>query len=194
MRNWITEYRVDISYSSRFEALEDTYIRIAKGENEGGQKEAIFKMPKMAQQLLENFMTVRNAGLLLQKTTMDQNGKCSVMDPNTNRPLIAGDGAIPQINRFAGKYNYSKFSISVLNRAISSLVEKAKKPTGNTFAFICNEPLYRNINETLAQYLNNFRTLNNHMTSPAKDSTYKVGATYSAYEFTGKIKYCPLAA
>ena len=50
---------------------------------------------------------------------------------HTGRPLIAGDGAIPQINRFAGMYSYSKLSINVFNKALMAMSQKSANPTGN---------------------------------------------------------------
>src|SRR5574344_1875099 len=88
-RNWITEHRVDISYSERYALMEDTFVKIAKGDNAGDYKEAIFKMPKVNQLLLDSFMEVRNNSLLWAKSTMDINGKGTVRDPHTGRPLIA---------------------------------------------------------------------------------------------------------
>lgn len=54
--------------------MEDVFLKVANGEDTGAYKEAIFKMPKIKQQLLESFMDVRNNSLLLQKGTMDVNG------------------------------------------------------------------------------------------------------------------------
>jgi hypothetical protein len=95
-RNWITEHRVDIDYSSRYALLEDTFVKIANDEDGRAYKEVIFKMPKIKQQLLDSFMEARNNGMLLQKGTMDANGKSTIQD-RQGRPIIAGDGAIPQI-------------------------------------------------------------------------------------------------
>ena len=64
-------------------------------------------MPKIKQQLLDSFMEARNNSMLLAKGTMDANGKSTIQD-RQGRDIIAGDGAIPQINRFAGMYNYAK--------------------------------------------------------------------------------------
>ena len=84
-RNWITEHRVDISYSSRYAAMEDTFVKIANGEGGGDYKEVIFKMPKIEQVLLNSFMEARNNSLLFAKTTMDENGKCTVSETTTDK-------------------------------------------------------------------------------------------------------------
>ena len=38
---------------------------------------------------------------------------------------------IPQVERFASKYAYSKLTVAVLNTVIAMLNEKAENPTGN---------------------------------------------------------------
>ena len=48
-RNWITEHRVDVDYSSRWKAHEEAFVKIANGEGGGDYREAIFKMPKIKQ-------------------------------------------------------------------------------------------------------------------------------------------------
>ena len=52
---------------------------------------------------------------------------------HTGRPLIAGDGCLPQINRFAGMYSYAKMSISVFNKAILAMTQKSERPQGNEY-------------------------------------------------------------
>lgn len=74
-----TEHRNDISYSARYAQLEDQFIKIAQGEGTGEMKEKIFKLNKMEKDLLDNFQTVKNNALLWQKTTMDVNGKSTVL-------------------------------------------------------------------------------------------------------------------
>jgi len=90
-RNWLTESRVDVEYSSRFKALEDQFIKISNGEGNGELKEKLFKLNKAEKDLLENFIHVKNNALLWSKTTMDANGKATVLTED-GRPLISGDG------------------------------------------------------------------------------------------------------
>ena len=185
-RNWITEHRVDISYSSRYAAMEDTFVKIANGEGGGDYKEVIFKMPKVEQVLLNSFMEARNNSLLFAKTTMDENGKCTVHDPHTGRPLIAGDGAIPQINRFAGMYAYSKLSVAAFNKAIMAMSQKSANPTGNQYIFICNERCYADVQVVLAQHLLQFKYITDaKVYSQADGGKISVGAEYQGYNFLG---------
>lgn len=45
--------------------------------------------------------------------------------------IYIGDGLIPQVERFAGKYVYNRLSIKVFNAAMAEMVQKATAPTGN---------------------------------------------------------------
>ena len=94
-------------------------------------------MDKKEKVLLDNFLYVRNNGLLFNKCNVDLNGKPTIVDPDTNRPIYIGDGIIPQVERFASKYAYSKLTVDVLNTALSMLNAKATHPTDNKYIFIC---------------------------------------------------------
>lgn len=184
-RQFITQHRCDITASERYLAMEDKFVKIANGENDPTRKQAIFKMPGMKKLLLDNFMDARNSSLLWQKSTMDVNGKSTVSD-RQGRPLIAGDGIIPQIHRFSSKYNYTgHLTVNAFNVAIQTMSEKAAEPTGNTYAFICNEIIYRDVQTTLATYLQQFKVLNSYIYSKSNDGKVQVGATYTSYEFAG---------
>lgn len=67
--------------------MEDQFIKIAKGEDNGELKEQIFKLNKMEKDLLTNFQTVKNNHLLWGKTTMDVNGKSTVLTED-GRPKL----------------------------------------------------------------------------------------------------------
>jgi hypothetical protein len=183
-RNWITEHRVDLNYSARYAALEDVFVKVSKNENGGDYKEAIFKMSGGNKLLLDNFMEAKNNGMLLQKGTMDANGKSTIIDAQ-GRPVIAGDGAIPQLNRFAGMYNYAKLSVAVFNKAMTTLAQKAEKPQGNTFMFICNELCYAQVQIVLAEYLNQFKIIAPVIYSQSAKGEVEVGTEYVGYNFLG---------
>lgn len=59
------------------------------------------------------------------------NGKPTIVDPDTNRPIYIGDGIIPQVERFASKYAFNKLTIQVFNTVLSTMNQKATNPTGN---------------------------------------------------------------
>lgn len=133
-KGYISEIRVDIDASSRYEALEKTFIKLSKGSNEAGWQSKVFEWPDKKRVLLDNFMGARNNGMLWQHTTMDENGKATITD-RQGRPIVAGDGLIPQINRFASKFAYSKMTASLLNDIVLNLSRKCKSVTGNTLIY-----------------------------------------------------------
>lgn len=63
-RQWITEHRNDIAYSSRYAQMEDQFIKISQGDGAGELKEKIFKLNKMEKDLFDGFQTVKNNHLL----------------------------------------------------------------------------------------------------------------------------------
>ena len=75
-RGYITTFRNDVSYSSLYAAMENTFISIAEGKNQGCLTETIYKMDKKEKELLDNFMLSRNQGL--------NNRSCKIL-------LIAGN-------------------------------------------------------------------------------------------------------
>lgn len=87
-RNFITLHRCDVSFSAQFAALEDVFIQIGEGKD---KNETIYKMKKKEQELLDTFMYVRNNGCLFSKNNHDANGRCTVFDPQTQRPIPMGE-------------------------------------------------------------------------------------------------------
>lgn len=92
-------------------------------------------MPGRKKLLLDNFMEARNNSLMWQKSTMDENGRCTLQD-RQGRDLVAGDGVMAQYMRYASKYSYSKLSMNVMNEAMSTLSQKCDSSTGNTLGII----------------------------------------------------------
>lgn len=62
-RNYITTFRVDESSSSLYNAMEDTFVSVSKGEGNGKMQETVFHMDKKEKVLLDNFLYVKNNGL-----------------------------------------------------------------------------------------------------------------------------------
>lgn len=190
-RNWITEHRNDISYSSRYAIMEDQFIKVAQGEGNGKAKEVIFKLNKMEKDLLDNFQTVKNNHQLWGKTTMDKNGKATVQTQD-GRPLIAGDGVIPQIERFASKYKYANINVGVINKVLSQMNQKAYNSTGNHYTFAVNDILWSDVNTILADWLKSWGSTPTLLYSKdegnfVKANAVKVGATFVSYEVAGNI-------
>ena len=190
-RGYITTHRVDVSYSALFAAMEDTFISIAEGKDNGSLKETLYKMNKKEKDLLLSFLEVRNSGLLFNKTNVDKNGKSTIVDPDTQRPIYIGDGIIPQVERYASKYVYNDFTISVFQAAMAAMAEKAEQPTGNSWVFICNERMWSQVQNVLGEYLSRFKPATAYMYSKAANGYLNVGATFQAYEFGGE-QYCLL--
>ena len=182
-RNYITTHRVDDSYSALFAAHENTFISIAEGKDQGNLTETIYKMDKKEKTLLDNFLYVRNNGLLFNKCNVDVNGKPTICDPDTGRPIYIGDGVIPQVERFASKYAFAKLTLEVFHTVLATLNEKATNPTGNRYMFICNERMWNLIQQVLGDYLAKFRTQGTYLWSKAANSYIKVGATFDSYEY-----------
>jgi hypothetical protein len=168
-----------------YASMENVFVSIAKGEGNGNMKESLFKMTKAEQVVLESFLQARNNALLFGKCNFDKNGKCTVFEPDSGRPIPMGDGIIAQIERFASRYVFSKLSVNVFNTAINQMVEKTAKTTGNSIVFLCNQKMWQMVNDTLREYLRDWKTNGTFLYSKAAGGDVKVGATYSSYEYAG---------
>lgn len=140
-RGYISTHRNDASYSALYAAYEDTFIKITETDR-NGKKETIYRMDKLEKNLLENFLTARNQGLLFQKSNIDKDGKPTIYEPDTGRPIIISDGVIPQCEAFCSKIAYNQLGLMQLQEAISQLNEKAEDATGNSYVFLCNEKFW----------------------------------------------------
>lgn len=184
-RNYIQTFRVDVSYSAEFAATEDVFVQIASGKDTKSLSPVVYKMDKKEKQLLENFLYVRDNGIMFNRTNMDKNGKATIQDPNTQRPIIITDGVLPQVERFCGKYVFNKLTINVFQKALSDMVSKADNPTGNKFLFIVNEQMWNEVNSVLSEYLSRFKPASTYMYSASKGGYIKVGNTFNGYEIAG---------
>lgn len=100
--------------------------------------------------------------------------------------IYIGDGIIPQIERFASKYAFGKLTVDVFQTVISMLNEKAEKPTGNKYMFICNERMWSLVQTTLGSFLFQFRNESgSYMWSKKAEDYLSVGATFNSYIFGG---------
>lgn len=185
LRNWITEIRVDTDASSRYVAMEDTFIKVTK-EDINGNKNYLFKMPARQKLAIDTFHEAQNNLMMWGKSTMDENGKCTLHD-RTGRELIAGDGLIAQIERYASTYNYARFSTNVLTEAITELAQKCEESTGNTFAFLCNDILFADLQRVCAEFLKNHSVDQQFMYSSYEKDRIKVGKTFGAFEWMNNI-------
>lgn len=184
-RGYITTHRVDDSYTALYKPMEQTFIKIGQGDGNGDMKETIYKMDTTEKNLLKNFLEVRNNGLLFNRTNVDKNGKPTISDPDTGRPIYIGDGIIPQVERFASKYVYNKLTVNAFTTAISMMNEKSENPTGNKYVFICNEKMWNDIQTCLSEWLARFKTCGTYLWSKKANDYVNVGATFNSYEIGG---------
>ena len=121
---------------------------------------------------------------------MDANGKSTVLTDD-GRPLIAGDGLIPQIERFASKFKFAKLNVNVINTVMDQMSQKAVTPTGNHYTFIVNDRLWGQINTTLGDWLKLWGSTPTMIYSKGTnsfvkaDNPLKVGGTFVSYEIAG---------
>ena len=184
-RGYISTHRNDASYSALYAAYEDTFIKIAE-DNRDGKKETIYRMDKLEKNLLDNFLTARNQGLLFSKSNVGPDGKPTIVDPDTNRPIYISDGMIPQCEAFCSKYAYNKLSINTLQTIMSMLNEKANDATGNHYVFLCNERFWQDLYKTLGEYLAQFHTDGTYLWSMKANDYVSVGAKgFDSYNYAG---------
>lgn len=184
-RNYMTTFRCDTSWSSLYALQEDVFMKIAD-DKDTSKGEQWYKMKKKERELLDTFMYAVNTGLLCNKGNIDANGKATIQDPDTGRPIYIGEGLIPQIEAYASKFVYNdKPTLQIFNHIMNTMSEKAQSDTGNHFVIMCNSKLWQDINLVLGEYLANFHTDGTYMYSKAKDGYVKVGNTFSTYEYAG---------
>ena len=104
----------------------------------------------------------------------------------TGRPIIIGDGIIPQVERFASKYAFSKLTVNVFHTVLAMMNEKAEQPTGNHYIFICNERMWFLVQQNLGEYLAQFHTDGTYLYSLKANGYVEVGAkAFDTYNFGG---------
>jgi hypothetical protein len=188
MRNYITTIRVQDTYSAKYALMEDTFIKIGEGKDQGCLTETIYRLEPMKKNLIDNFLYARENMMLLAKGTMGVDGKSTLADRASGRPIEVGDGVIPQIERFASKFSANKVTINTFRQIISTMVEKAEQPTGNHFCFVINEKMWAIVQNVLGEYLANRRTDGAYLWSKGGQGKYiKVGATFDSYEWGGNV-------
>ena len=85
--------------------MENVFIKVAEGKDQGSMTETIYKMDTVQKNLLNTFLEGRNNALLFSKGNIDENGKATIVDPQTNRPSIYGSytsNSILKISLIAG--------------------------------------------------------------------------------------------
>lgn len=187
-RNYMTTFRCDASWSSLYAIQEKVFMSIVDDKDKS-KTEGVYQMLKKEKELLDTFMYAMNTGLAFNKTNVDVNGKPTIFDPETNRPIYIGQGLIPQIEEASNKYVYGKLNVNIFNQIMQDMSDKAQSDTGNHWIFIVNRKLWQDVQNTLGTWLAQYRT--NGMYLYSKDANkgeggyVKVGATYDTYIFAG---------
>ena len=100
--------------------------------------------------------------------------------------IYIGDGIIPQCEYFASKYAFGKLTVNVFQTVMAMMTERSEKPTGNHYAFICNERMWFLVQQNLNDYLFKWKSQNGtYMWSKGANDYVKVGATFDTYSFGG---------
>lgn len=162
--------------------METTFIGISKGDDKNPQ---YYQMNAAEKDCLDSYMEARNNALLWGKTNLDKNMKPTAYDPETGRPIIAGDGIIAQIERFATKFMFSKLNVAWFKKALMAMVQKSDNATGNTFSFICNSLMWNDVQNVLDAWLKDYATDGSYVYSKGENGYVNVGATYQSYTFGG---------
>ena len=184
-RNWITTFRTDVDYSALYAAHEDVFINVGQGKDKSSLKNTVYKMNKKEKDCLENFLFARNNGMLTNRSNIDVNGKPTISDPETGRPIYIGDGIIPQIEKYASKIGYNKLSEQIFIQSLALMNEKAENPTGNKYMFMCNEAMWNHLQFTLRDMLPRMTPTGTYFWSQKANDYVKVGNTFDSYEFGG---------
>ena len=183
-RVWMTEHRSDQEFTSRYKANEDKFVYLNNTDTK--KTENIFKYPGAEQTAFESLQMAKNNNLLWGKTTMDKNGNCTVHLPD-GRPLMAGDGAIPQIERYCDQSVYAthNLTLNTLNTMLNTMSTKARNLTGNTYVFIINAILWNDLQHIMEMYARDWKMVPAAIFSQKVDGMVALGATYNAYEHAG---------
>lgn len=98
---------------------------------------------------------------------------------------------IPQVEAYASKYAYNKLTINVLKTILQGLNEKATKPTGNSYTFICNEKAWYDLQDVFDAYLAQYHTDGTYLWSMKANDYVSVGAKgFESFNYGGE--YCLL--
>lgn len=115
--------------------MEDQFIQIATKD-----KEFTYKLTGAEKVCLDSFMAARNNKLLFSKGNVNVDGKTTLHD-EIGRPLVATEGLIPQLERFATKFVFNKLTTRIWESAMAEMSAKADNALGNTWAFVVNSKM-----------------------------------------------------
>ena len=180
MRTYIGTTRTDIDYSAKYAAMEDQFIKIATDD----KKEFTYKMTGAEKVCLDSYMLARNNKLLFSKGSMNADGK-SVLHDELGRPLIATEGVVPQVERFATKFVFNKLNVRLFEQAMDEMIAKCDNPQGNVFTFIVNTKMNTMVQRVMAAWLRDWKTDGGFIWSKGTNGYVKVGTTFDSYTYNG---------
>lgn len=180
-RGFISTHRCDIDYSAMYKPMEEVFIQIGKGKDD----DPVYKLPKCEQVLIENFLQVREGKQAWGKSDVDAAGNPKIYEPETGRPIMTSEGAIPQMERFATKFVFSKLTVAWLKKALNALTLKSDKGTGNKYAMICNRLMWDDAQMCIDLFLKDRHTDGDFLWSKSSNGYIAAGATYDTYIWGG---------
>lgn len=186
-KNWITTHRVDTDQSSLYSAMEDNFVEMSNVKDGKKSDVAYYKMNKAQKDLFDTFMFVRSNGAMFNKTNIDKNGKPTISDIAGQRPIYIGDGMIPQIERFAHKFNYSIMTDKLFLKVLEQMTLRSENPTGNNYMFVCNEAMWNQVQAAMRDYLQRWNPCASLIWNQNKGEYDHVGTTFQSFEANGNV-------
>lgn len=99
--------------------------------------------------------------------------------------IIASEGLIPQVERFATKFVFNKLNVRLFEQALAEMADKADSATGNSWVFVCNKRMWDQVQRSLSSWVRDWKTSANFVWSQGSKGYVDLGATYQSYEFAG---------
>lgn len=178
-RTMIGTTRCDIDYSAKYAAMEDHFVNIATKD-----KDFTFKLTGAEKVCMDSYMAARNNKLLFSKGNFDVNGKTTISD-EIGRPVIAIEGIIPQIERFATKFVFNDLNVRIFESAMNEMATKSDEPTGNSWVFVCNTRMWQKVQRVMSTWIRDWKSDNCFVWSQGAKNYIDLGATYQSYEYAG---------
>ena len=186
-RNFLTRHRHSVSWSQQFAANADVYF-----ETKEEKKTVYYKALEKEKHLLDEFMFTREQANLTGVSNHDVNGKCLHQEDGQDVP--AGDGLIPQAEKYASRTYYSVFTSGVARTVIKALTDKCKTITGNTLVVMSNKILYNSFQDAMIDDTR-MKSSDSAFLYSLENGDVKIGNTFVAYEYGGnKIVFAPNTA
>jgi hypothetical protein len=189
-RNYMTKFRASSSWSAQYASTESTFVQVPSKDKAGKNSHMYYELKPIEKETLDKFMMDREHGMLFLESNYDQNGKCLDIDED-GQDVPAGDGIVPQIERYADKFVYSVLQTTIFENMMQAMNAKADAPIGNIYTLMCNEILWQQINtmfkndERFRRSADNAWYYSKLMSEKGMSNKIFVGSTFQSYEFAG---------